>query len=159
MPPVKLHSAPSLDILSASTEELIELPLISESLSAGFPSPAMDFVDAGIDFNKHIIKHPSATYYGRVKGDSMKDAGIHDGDLLVIDKSIAPSNGKIAVCFIDGDKGYLNTTHQIYLFESANIRLETLKRKKRILSNNLITLENLENASKHYFLNFVTNSK
>ena len=53
--------------------------------------------------NKHLVKHPSATFYGRVKGMSMKDAGIHDGDLLVIDKSIRPTNDKIAVCYIDGE--------------------------------------------------------
>ena len=53
--------------------------------------------------NKHLVKHPSATFYGRVKGVSMKDAGIGDGDLLVIDKSIQPTNDKIAVCYIDGD--------------------------------------------------------
>jgi len=63
----------------------------------------MDFIDLTIDMNKHLIKHPSATFYGRVKGVSMKDAGINDGDLLVIDKSINPSNDKIAVCYIDGD--------------------------------------------------------
>ena len=53
--------------------------------------------------NTYIIKHPSATFYGKVKGESMKDAGINDGDLLVIDKSVEPSNGKIAVCYIDGE--------------------------------------------------------
>ena len=87
----------------ALTESILELPVISAGISAGFPSPAMDFIDLTIDMNKHLIKHPSATFYGRVKGVSMKDAGISDGDLLVIDKSISPSNDKIAVSYIDGD--------------------------------------------------------
>ena len=56
-----------------------------------------------IDMNKHLVKHPSSTFYGRVKGNSMIDASINDGDLLVIDKSIEPADGKIAVCFIDGE--------------------------------------------------------
>jgi DNA polymerase V len=53
--------------------------------------------------NKHLIKNPSTTFYGRVRGNSMIDAGIHDGDLLVIDKSLEPQSDKIAVCFIDGE--------------------------------------------------------
>lgn len=63
----------------------------------------MDFIDLSIDLNRHLVKHPSATYYGRVKGDSMKDAGIDDGDLLVIDKSLEVTDGKIAVCYVDGE--------------------------------------------------------
>ena len=100
---LQLQSTSSLDIYSALSESILELPVISSGISAGFPSPAMDFIDLSIDMNKHLIKHPSATFYGRVKGVSMKDAGIGDGDLLVLDKSIRPSNDKIAVCYIDGD--------------------------------------------------------
>ncbi|NVN95228.1 MAG: translesion error-prone DNA polymerase V autoproteolytic subunit [Bacteroidetes bacterium] len=77
--------------------------MIPGGISAGFPSPALDFIDLTIDLNKHLIKHPSATFYGRVKGESMKDAGIFDNDLLIIDKSLEPVNGKIAVCYIDGE--------------------------------------------------------
>jgi DNA polymerase V len=83
-----LHASKSLEIYSASTESNLELPLVSSGISAGFPSPALDFIDLSIDMNKHLVKHPSATYYGRVSGNSMKDAGIFDGDLLVIDKSL-----------------------------------------------------------------------
>ena len=103
MSAVKLHSGNHLEIYSASTETELALPLVSSAISAGFPSPASDFIDLKIDLNKHLIQHPSATFFARVKGDSMKDEGIFDGDLLVIDKSIEPSNGKIAVCFIDGE--------------------------------------------------------
>jgi DNA polymerase V len=102
-PPLKLHSGPTLDIYSALTDSELELPYLSSGISAGFPSPALDFIDLTIDLNKHLIKHPSATFYGRVKGESMRDAGIYDGDLLVIDKSIEPVDGKIAVCYIDGE--------------------------------------------------------
>lgn len=103
MKPLKLHSSPAIDIYSALTDTELSLPIITEGISAGFPSPAMDFVDLSIDLNKHLVKHPSSTFYGRVKGVSMKNAGIDNGDLLVIDKSIEPSNGKIAVCYIDGE--------------------------------------------------------
>lgn len=100
---LKLHTSSTMDIYSALTETELELPLVSEGISAGFPSPALDFVDLTIDLNKHLIKHPSSTFYGRVKGQSMKDEGINDGDLLVIDKSLDPIDGKIAVCYIDGE--------------------------------------------------------
>ncbi len=103
MAALKLHTSPSIDIYSALSDTKLELPLLSEGISAGFPSPALDFIDLSIDLNKHLIIHPSSTFYGRVKGESMKDEGITDGDLLVIDKSLEPTDGKIAVCYIDGE--------------------------------------------------------
>lgn len=72
-------------------------------ISAGFPSPAADFTDIKMDLNQYLVKHPAATFYGRVKGESMKNAGINDGDLLIIDKSLNAEDGKIAVCFFDGE--------------------------------------------------------
>ncbi|MFN4082908.1 MAG: LexA family protein [Bacteroidia bacterium] len=100
---MKLHSSTKIDIYSAINTSSLELPYVQSGISAGFPSPALDFVDISIDLNKHLIKHPSATFYGRVKGNSLKNAGISDGDLLVIDRSLNPTNGKIAVCYIDGE--------------------------------------------------------
>jgi len=100
---LKLHTGNVIDIYSALSETELEIPMIPGGISAGFPSPALDFIDLTIDLNKHLIKHPSATFYGRVKGESMKDAGIFDNDLLIIDKSLEPVNGKIAVCYIDGE--------------------------------------------------------
>jgi DNA polymerase V len=100
---LKLHTGAVIDIYSALTETELEIPMVPGGISAGFPSPALDFIDLSIDLNKHLIKHPSATFYGRVKGESMKDAGIFDNDLLIIDKSLEPVNGKIAVCYIDGE--------------------------------------------------------
>lgn len=100
---MKLHSSHTIDIYSALSESEMALPYVDAGISAGFPSPALDFVDMTIDLNKHLIKHPSATFYGRVKGQSLKNAGITDGDLLVIDRSLNPVNGKIAVCYIDGE--------------------------------------------------------
>ncbi len=99
----KLHSSGNIDFYSAIVESELELPFVSSGISAGFPSPADDFLDSGIDLNKELIKNPYSTFYGRVRGDSMKDLGIHNGDLLVIDKSLEPQNGKIAVCYIDGE--------------------------------------------------------
>ena len=94
---------PFVSLFSASTETELDLPVVSENISAGFPSPAMDFIDLTIDLNKYVVKNRDATYFGRVKGTSMKDIGIYDGDLLVIDKSIKPSHNQIAVCYLDGE--------------------------------------------------------
>ena len=93
----------NLEIFSAETGTELNLPFVKSGISAGFPSPADDFLDLSIDLNKEYVKNPSATFYGRVKGNSMIDAGLNDGDLLIIDKSMEPQNGKIAVCFIDGE--------------------------------------------------------
>lgn len=100
---LKLHNGNIIDIFSSDTETELALPYVDEGISAGFPSPALDFVDLTIDLNRHLIKNPSATFYGRVKGDSLKNAGICNGDLLIIDRSLEPTNGKIAVCYIDGE--------------------------------------------------------
>src|SRR4051812_21162869 len=78
------------------------LPLFY-GITAGFPSPANDYIESTIDLNSELIKNPDATFYGRVKGMSMRDAGIEEGDVLIVDKSISPSDGMIAVCFIDGE--------------------------------------------------------
>ena len=102
MSALQVYSSKNMDIYSSETETELQLPLM-EAVSAGFPSPATDFIDLTIDLNRHLIKHPSATYYARVKGESMRDAGINDGDLLIVDKSIDPADGKIAICYIDGE--------------------------------------------------------
>ena len=77
----------------------VELP----EIKAGFPSPAQDYVENGIDLNRELVKNPSSTFFGRARGNSMEGAGIFDGDLLIIDKSLEPREGAIAVCFIDGE--------------------------------------------------------
>ncbi|MBP3670635.1 MAG: translesion error-prone DNA polymerase V autoproteolytic subunit [Bacteroidaceae bacterium] len=76
---------------------------LGEAVPAGFPSPAQDHIDDGIDLNRELIHHPASTFCARVAGDSMRDCGIDDGDLLIIDKSIEPREGSIAVCFVDGE--------------------------------------------------------
>jgi DNA polymerase V len=99
---LQLHSSQHLDIYSAQTDTELTLPVL-EGVRAGFPSPAADFIDLSIDLNRHLIRHPSATFYARAKGNSMRDAGIFDGDLLIVDKSLEPADGKIAICYLDGE--------------------------------------------------------
>lgn len=79
------------------------LPLYSCHISAGFPSPADDHFDRSLNLHEHLIDNPAATFFLRASGDSMVGAGIHDGDLLIVDRSIQPRSGKIVVAAIDGD--------------------------------------------------------
>jgi DNA polymerase V len=84
-------------------ESELKIPFIKEGVSAGFPSPAADFMETNIDLNKELSENQLATFYIRVKGNSMIDAGINDKDVLVVDRSLEPQNNKIAICFIDGE--------------------------------------------------------
>jgi len=70
---------------------------------AGFPSPAADYIDQNIDLNKELIAHPSATFFVRIKGHSMKDAGMEDGDVVLIDRAVKANDGKIALCCWNGE--------------------------------------------------------
>ena len=99
----RIHSDPVLDFYTTDLATSLELPLFATGVSAGFPSPAEDYVELALDLNKELVKHPAASFYARVKGSSMIDAGIEDGDLLVIDKALEPKDGSIAVCYIDGE--------------------------------------------------------
>jgi DNA polymerase V len=92
----------TVNLLHIKNSTRVELPVFP-GISAGFPSPANDYLETTIDLNKELVKRPGSTFFGRVKGISMKDAGIDDGDILIIDKSIIPRSGMTAVCFIDGE--------------------------------------------------------
>ena len=80
-----------------------KLPLFMVAVEAGFPSPAEDYIEGSLDLNKHLIKHPAATFFVRVTGDSMIEAGIHPGDILIVDRSIEAKNKKVIIAVIDGE--------------------------------------------------------
>ena len=79
------------------------IPLVKGTISAGFPSPAEDYIELGIDLNKYLIKNPISTFFLRVSGNSMNNAGIYNNDLLIIDRSINPNPGNIVVALLDGE--------------------------------------------------------
>jgi len=81
----------------------VPLPLYTSRIAAGFPSPADDHLEAPLDLNEHLVKHPAATFVVRVDGDSMTGAGIHDGDLLVVDRSLEAKSGSIVVAVVNGE--------------------------------------------------------
>jgi DNA polymerase V len=88
--------------LGQSLTEL-SLPLFASRVPAGAPAPADEFREAEIDLNEHLVRHPGATFMITVKGDSMRDAAIHDGDLLLVDNAIEARNGKIVVAVVNGE--------------------------------------------------------
>lgn len=92
-----------LRFIRPDTESHVDVPLASSGVSAGFPSPADDHLEPSLDLNRSLVRHPAATFFARVDGDSMKDDCITDGDLLVVDKSVEPYDGCVAVCFLDGE--------------------------------------------------------
>lgn len=82
---------------------LSQLPLFGYAVPAGFPSPADDYIEDRLDLNQLLVQNKSATFFLRVKGDSMINAGINDGDIIVVDKSLKPEDRSVVVAVIDGD--------------------------------------------------------
>ncbi|OQW66173.1 MAG: peptidase S24 [Nitrospira sp. ST-bin5] len=80
-----------------------KLPVFLGRLPAGFPSPADDYIEGKLDLNRHLIKHPAATFFVRVTGDSMLDAGIHSSDILIVDRSLEAIDGNVIVAALDGE--------------------------------------------------------
>ena len=90
-------------IYSADESSECARPLYVATVSAGFPSPAEDYVEGQLDLNKHLIEHPAATYFVRVTGDSMIEAGIHNGDLLIVDRSVEPQDKNVVIANVNGE--------------------------------------------------------
>lgn len=129
-----------LTMYSADLSSELPLPFADQGVRAGFPSPAQDYMTDSIDLNRELIRHPATTFYARASGDSMRDCGIDDGDLLVIDKALEPQDGDIVVAFIDfwdpdilnricsriGVTGVFNRSEGQYIV-SANVSSDSLE--------------------------------
>ncbi|MBR4536425.1 MAG: translesion error-prone DNA polymerase V autoproteolytic subunit [Bacteroidales bacterium] len=102
-----------IHILPSEFKQKLELQM-AYAIKAGFPSPADDYQHDALDFNRDLIKHPEATFYGRVDGDSMVEAGINDGDIAVIDRSVDASDGDVVVAFVNNEFTikYLDLSHK-----------------------------------------------
>ena len=103
----------SIQIQKGDFEKRLSLQF-APAIKAGFPSPAEDYIHETLDFNRDLIHNPEATFYGKVEGDSMIEAGICDGDIAVIDRSIEPMDGDVVVGYIDGEFTikYLDLSHR-----------------------------------------------
>jgi len=102
-----------MKLITGEFEKKLQLQF-APSVRAGFPSPAEDYLNESLDFNRDLIKHPEATFYGRVQGDSMIGAGICDGDIAVIDRSIEAEHGNVVVAYINNEftVKFLDLTHK-----------------------------------------------
>lgn len=120
---------PLLTIIPIDLTTNLPLPYADGGIKAGFPNIAQDYLEQAIDLNKELIKHPANTFYGRVSGDSMIDAGVSDGDILVIDKLVEPSNGDMAVCYIDGEftLKYIKIDSNVIWLVPANDQFQPIK--------------------------------
>jgi DNA polymerase V len=94
---------PITRIAAHEAQGKLELPGFISRVPAGFPNPADDYMDKRLDLNEHLIKHPAATFYCRVSGESMQDIGIFDGDLLIVDRAVKPVNGHVVLASIHGE--------------------------------------------------------
>jgi DNA polymerase V len=103
MTPFDRNTARVTAIFPVDCRTVRPLPLAVAVVSAGFPSPADDYLEGSLDLNQYLIKHPAATFFVRVAGDSMIDAGIHDGDLLLVDRSLEPAAGRVVIAVINGE--------------------------------------------------------
>lgn len=92
-----------LKILKPNFETELQRPIYMVPVAAGFPSPAEDYIEGSLDLNKHLIKHPAATFFVKVTGDSMINAGIHPDDILIVDRSLEPVNNKVVIAVLNGE--------------------------------------------------------
>jgi len=95
--------AVGLELFGFERRSDLSLPLYLAVVPAGFPSPADDFIDKQLDLNEHLVRHPEATFFVRVVGDSMRDAGITDGDILVVDRALEARNNRIVIAALNGE--------------------------------------------------------
>ena len=98
-----MYKHKNLDLFKSIKKKQILTPVFLDSVSAGFPSPATDYMENKLDLNEYLIKHPAATFIVKAKGPSMTDAGILSGDLLIVDRSITPRSNDIVIASIFGD--------------------------------------------------------
>lgn len=100
--PIRVPVSKIDSVMNFINNNTLSLPLYSSKVPAGFPSPADDHMEGKLDLNTHLIKHPTATFFVKASGDSMIGAGIHDGDILVVDRSLEPRQSRIVIAAVDG---------------------------------------------------------
>lgn len=123
------HIIPIASLATVAEPVPCALPLLAPAVEAGFPSPAADHMEAALDINGLLVRRPAATFFCRAQGDSMREAGIFDGDLLVVDRSLEPHPGDVVVATLDGGLVVkcLSKVDDQWLLASANPDYPTLE--------------------------------
>tara|TARA_X000000950_G_scaffold92419_1_gene116331 strand:+ start:3088 stop:3537 length:450 start_codon:yes stop_codon:yes gene_type:complete len=98
----RIHTGEELSFYSMD-EKVLDIPFYQSNVPAGFPSPAEDFMDLDLNLQEYLVQHPSATFCVRVTGDSMQNAGIYSGDVMVVDRALEPQNNTIVLAILDGE--------------------------------------------------------
>ena len=127
--PIRIPESMISDVMKYLSVKGYKLPLYASTVQAGFPSPADDYIEQQLDLNQHLIKHPTATFFVRAAGNSMVGAGIHSGDILIVDRSLNPKSGKIVIAAIDGQltvKRLSKTSKGLYL-KAENDQYQAIK--------------------------------
>lgn len=99
-------------------------PMMATTVIAGFPSPAEQYIEAPLDLNELLVKKPAATFFVRAAGDSMTGAGIHSGDILVVDRSLEAQEGSVVIASVDNE-----FTVKFFRRDDAGVRLEAANRR------------------------------
>tara|TARA_Y100000768_G_C23974489_1_gene682353 strand:- start:2118 stop:2549 length:432 start_codon:yes stop_codon:yes gene_type:complete len=132
-----------LTFLKPDSEYSLGPWLVDQGISAGFPSPAEDFKEIRISLDKELVKNSEATFYARVSGNSMEDAELCDGDMIIIDRSLNPESNKIAVCYINGDftvKRIIRRGDKLYLRpENKNYKEIEIKDDSELIIWGIVT--------------------
>ena len=126
---MKYRGKVALQLHAISKRVPFKIPLMNSTITAGFPSPADDHLDLPVDLNEYLVKHPAATFYVRVQGDSMDGAGIHQGDLLIVDRAEPYGTGSIVLAVLDGEftvKKLMKKNESLYLL-SSNTAYQPIK--------------------------------
>lgn len=98
----RVHTGKELSFYSME-EKTLDIPFYQSNVSAGFPSPAEDFMELDLNLQEYLVQHPSATFCVKVTGDSMQNAGIFSGDVMVVDRALEPQNKTIVLAVLDGE--------------------------------------------------------
>ncbi len=118
---------------SSSADEERNVPLYLSPVAAGFPSPADDYIDQKLDLHSHLVRNPAATFFLRAQGDSMIGAGIHDGDLLVVDRSLEAAHNRVAIVALDGE---LTVKRLVYRHEGLFL-VQRIRNTQKLTSQNV----------------------
>ena len=98
-----LRKSKGLEVFSIDQETSLDIPFFDNQVPAGFPSPAQDYIDLDLDLHNYLVKNPSSTFCVRVTGESMRDAGINSGDIMLVDRSLDPKNRSIVLAVVDNE--------------------------------------------------------
>lgn len=119
-------------IYEPKKETRCERPIFMVPVTAGFPSPAEDYIEGKLDLNEHLVKHPAATFFVRATGDSMIDAGIHPGDILIVDRSLEVADKKVVIAVVEGEL----TVKRIRIIDEKVVLMPENENYKPIQINN-----------------------